>query len=378
LTDLFSPIALRGVTIRNRIGVAPMCQYSCDPAGDAAGMPTDWHLAHLHARAIGGAGLVIAEATAVQPEGRITPQDLGLWSDAHTPGHTRLARAIASAGAVPGIQIAHAGRKASTNPPWDGGVAGPDAHGWTPVGPSTLAFPGLLEPRAMSEEDITSTIAAFAATARRAVQAGYRFIEIHAAHGYLLHQFLSPLSNTRNDGWGGDFAGRTRLTLEVVRAVRAAIPEDMALGIRFSHTDWLDGGWTTEETVELSRQVKALGIDLIDVSSGALLPAKIPLEPGYQVPGAEAVRKGAEVPVAAVGLITEPKHAQEILSAGQADMIFLARELLRDPYWPLHAAAALGQAEAMHAPAQYDRAWGSFGKMTVDRESAKPLPVLVD
>jgi 2,4-dienoyl-CoA reductase-like NADH-dependent reductase (Old Yellow Enzyme family) len=378
LTDLFSPIVLRGVTIRNRIGVAPMCQYSCDPAGEAAGHATDWHLAHLHARAIGGAGLVIAEATAVVPEGRITPQDLGLWNDAQTAGHTRLARVIASAGAVPGIQIAHAGRKASTNSPWDGGVAGPEAHGWTPVGPSALAFPGLLEPRAMSEEEITSTIAAFAATARRAVTAGYRFIEIHAAHGYLLHQFLSPLANQRNDGWGGDFAGRTRLTLEVVKAVRAAIPEDMPLGIRFSHTDWLEGGWTTEETVELSRQVKALGIDLIDVSSGALLPAKIPVEPGYQVPGAEAVRRGAEVPVAAVGLITEPQQAQDILTAGQADMVFLARELLRDPYWPLHAAAALGRAEAMQAPAQYDRAWGHLGKMTVDRETAKPLPVLAD
>jgi 2,4-dienoyl-CoA reductase-like NADH-dependent reductase (Old Yellow Enzyme family) len=228
----------------------------------------------------------------------------------------------------------------------------------------------------MSEEEILSTIQAFAATTRRAMTAGYRFIEIHAAHGYLLHQFLSPLSNQRNDGWGGDFAGRTRLTLEVVKAVRAAMPDDLPLGIRFSHTDWLDGGWTTEETVELSRQVKALGVDLIDVSSGALLPAKIPVEPGYQVPGAEAVRKGADVAVAAVGLITEPKHAQEILDAGQADMIFLARALLRDPYWPLHAAAALGRAEALKAPAQYDRAWGSMGTQGVDHGTALPMPVL--
>jgi 2,4-dienoyl-CoA reductase-like NADH-dependent reductase (Old Yellow Enzyme family) len=357
LTDLFSPIALRGVTIRNRIGVAPMCQYSCDPRGEAAGKATDWHLGHLHARAIGGAGLVVTEATAVTPEGRITPQDLGLWDDAQLAGHARLAQAIASAGAVPGTQIAHAGRKASSNP-------------------SALGFPGLREPRAMSEEEILSTIQAFAATTRRAMTAGYRFIEIHAAHGYLLHQFLSPLSNQRNDGWGGDFAGRTRLTLEVVKAVRAAMPDDLPLGIRFSHTDWLDGGWTTEETVELSRQVKALGVDLIDVSSGALLPAKIPVEPGYQVPGAEAVRKGADVAVAAVGLITEPKHAQEILDAGQADMIFLARALLRDPYWPLHAAAALGRAEALKAPAQYDRAWGSMGTQGVDHGTALPMPVL--
>jgi 2,4-dienoyl-CoA reductase-like NADH-dependent reductase (Old Yellow Enzyme family) len=376
LTDLFSPIALRGVTIRNRIGVAPMCQYSCDPRGAAAGKATDWHLAHLHARAIGGAGLVVTEATAVVPEGRITPQDLGLWSDEQIAGHARLARVIASTGAVPGTQIAHAGRKASSNPPWVGGVAADENHGWTPLAPSAVGFPGLREPRAMTEEDILSTVQAFAATARRAMEAGYRFIEIHAAHGYLLHQFLSPLSNQRNDGWGGDFAGRTRLTLEVVRAVRAAMPEEVPLGIRFSHTDWLEGGWTTEETVELSRQVKALGVDLIDVSSGALLPAQIPVGPGYQVPGAAAVRQGAAVPVAAVGMITEPKQAQEILDAGHADMIFLARELLRDPYWPLHAAATLGRAEAFQAPAQYDRAWGHIGTKGVDLATGEPLPAL--
>jgi 2,4-dienoyl-CoA reductase-like NADH-dependent reductase (Old Yellow Enzyme family) len=376
LTDLFSPIVLRGVTIRNRIGVAPMCQYSCAHTGPDMGKPTDWHLAHLHARAIGGAGLVITEANAVTAEGRISPGDLGLWHDDQIAGHARLASVIASTGAVAGTQIAHAGRKASSNAPWLGGVAGPEAHGWTPIGPSTLSFPGLLEPKAMSEEDILSTIAAFAATTRRAITAGYRFIEIHAAHGYLLHQFLSPLSNNRNDAWGGDFAGRAKLTLETVRAVRAAMPDDAALGIRFSHTDWLEGGWTTEETVELSRQVKALGVDLIDVSSGALLPAKIPVEPGYQVPGASAVRHGANVPVAAVGLITEPAHAQEILDGGHADMIFLARALLRDPYWPLHAAAALGKASSLHAPAQYDRAWGSVGKMAVDLDSAVVLPAL--
>jgi 2,4-dienoyl-CoA reductase-like NADH-dependent reductase (Old Yellow Enzyme family) len=377
LTDLFSPITLRGVTIRNRIGVAPMCQYSCAPSGPDAGKATDWHLAHLHARAIGGAGLVVTEATAVTPEGRISPQDLGLWDDSQIAGHARLARVIASAGAVPGTQIAHAGRKASTNQPWHGGVAGDDAHGWTPLAPSAVAFPGLRDPRAMTEEDILSTIEAFAATARRAITAGYRFIELHAAHGYLMHQFLSPLSNQRNDAWGGDFTGRTRFVLEGVKAVRAAMPDDVPLGIRFSHTDWLEGGWTTEETVELSKLVKALGVDLFDISSGALLPAKIPVAPSYQVPGASAVRNGAQVPVAAVGLITEPKQAQDILSEGHADMIFLARELLRDPFWPLHAAAALGRVEAIKAPAQYDRAWGSLGKMEVDFESAEPLPALV-
>ncbi len=376
MTDLFSPLALRGVTLRNRIGVAPMCQYCCAPAGPDAGKPTDWHLAHLHARAIGGAALVITEATAVTPEGRISPQDLGLWEDSQIAGHARLVRAITSAGAVAGTQIAHAGRKASTNPPWQGGVAGDDAHGWQPIAPSAIAAPSLREPRAMTEEDILSTIAAFAATAKRAVAAGYRFIELHAAHGYLLHQFLSPLSNQRNDSWGGDFAGRTRIVLEAVKAVRAVMPDDMPLGIRFSHTDWLDGGWTTEETIELSRQVKALGVDLVDVSSGALLPAPIPIGPGYQVPGASAVRKGAEVAVAAVGLITEPQQAQDILNEGHADMIFLARALLRDPYWPLHAAAALGRVDALKAPAQYDRAWSSLGKLSVDFGSAEPLPVV--
>ncbi|PWC26895.1 NADH:flavin oxidoreductase/NADH oxidase [Teichococcus aestuarii] len=372
MTDLFEPLTLRGVTLRNRIGVSPMCQYSCAPDG----MPTEWHLAHLHARAIGGAGLVIAEATGVSPEARITPADLGLWSDAHIPGHARLTAAIAAAGSVPGIQIAHAGRKASSSPPWVGGVAGDDQHGWEPLAPSAVAFPGLRMPRAMTEADIAQVIADFAATARRSVAAGYRFIEIHAAHGYLLHQFLSPLSNQRNDGWGGDFAGRTRLTREVVAAVRAAIPEEMPLAIRFSHTDWTEGGWTTEETVELSRQVKAQGIDLIDVSSGALVPAQIPVGPGYQVPGAAAVRAGAEIPVAAVGMITEPQQAQEILAEGKADLILLARALLRDPYWPLHAAAALGRTEALRIPPQYDRAWGALGKMPMDSAIAEPMPAL--
>ncbi|WP_200845326.1 NADH:flavin oxidoreductase/NADH oxidase [Roseomonas sp. 18066] len=371
MTDLFSPLTLRGATLRNRIGVAPMCQYSCGPDG----VPTAWHLGHLHARAIGGAGLVIVEATAVSPEGRITPRDVGLWSDAHIPAHKQLAAVIASAGAVPGVQIAHAGRKASTAEPWIGGLA--TEHGWQPVGPSAIGFPGLHVPTALSEEGIAQVIADFAATAKRAVEAGYRFIEIHGAHGYLLHQFLSPLSNQRNDGWGGDFAGRTRLAREVVAAVRAAIPDEIALGIRFSHTDWTEGGWTTEETVELSRQVKALGIDLIDVSSGALVPAQIPLAPGYQVPGAAAVRAGADVAVAAVGLITDPAHAQEILTEGKADVILLARELLRDPYWPMHAAKALGRLDAIQSPPQYDRAWSMQGKTGgVDMPVAATLPAL--
>jgi 2,4-dienoyl-CoA reductase-like NADH-dependent reductase (Old Yellow Enzyme family) len=370
MTDLFEPLALRGVTLRNRIGVAPMCQYSCAPDGK----PTEWHLGHLQSRAVGGAGLVIVEATAVVPEGRITPQDVGLWEDGQTAGHAQLARVIAAAGAVPGIQIAHAGRKASTAAPWVGGVA--REHGWTPVAPSALAFPDLNEPQALDEDGIARIIAAFAATTKRAVAAGYRFIEIHAAHGYLLHQFLSPLANRRNDVWGGDFAGRTRLTREVVSAVRAVLPDEVPLAIRFSHTDWAEGGWTTEETVELARQVKALGVDLVDVSSGGLVPARIPVGPGYQVPGAAAVREGAGLPVAAVGLITEPAQAQAILSEGKADMILLARELLRDPYWPLRAAVALGRTEALPTPPQYDRAWSALGRTRIDAAIAEPAPAL--
>jgi 2,4-dienoyl-CoA reductase-like NADH-dependent reductase (Old Yellow Enzyme family) len=369
VTDLFSPFTLRGVTLKNRIGVAPMCQYSAK----SDGIPTDWHLAHLVSRAVGGAGVTIAEATAVTPEGRISPGDLGIWSDAHVAPHARLAAAIAAVGSVPGIQIAHAGRKASRNAPWLHGPADPS---WTCLAPSAEAFGDFAVPQAMTEAQIGATIADFVAAAKRSVQAGYRFIEIHAAHGYLMHQFLSPLSNRRNDGWGGDFDGRTRIVTETVAAVRAAIPGDMPLAIRVSHTDWVDGGWTTEETVELARRVKALGIDLVDVSSGGNDPRqKITLVPGYQVPGAAAVR-AAGVPVAAVGLITEPEHAQSILTDGKADLIFLARELLRNPYWPLHAAAKLGRTEALGIPPQYDRAWGTYGKVHMDMAIAQPQPAL--
>ncbi len=369
MTDLFSPFTLRGVTLRNRIGVAPMCQYCAKPDG----LPTDWHLAHLVSRAVGGAGVTIAEATAVTPEGRISPGDLGIWSDAHIAPHARLAAAIAAVGSVPGIQIAHAGRKASRNAPWLNGPADPS---WVCLAPSAEAFGDFAVPQAMTEAQIGATIADFVAAAKRAVTAGYRFIEIHAAHGYLMHQFLSPLSNRRNDGWGGDLDGRARIVTETCAAVRAAIPNDLALAIRVSHTDWVEGGWTTEETVELARRVKALGIDLVDVSSGGNDPRqKITLAPGYQVPGAAAVR-ATGVPVAAVGLITEPEHAQSILTEGKADLIFLARELLRDPYWPLHAAAKLGRTEALGIPPQYDRAWGSLGKVHMDMGVAQPQPAL--
>ncbi|MBV1795953.1 NADH:flavin oxidoreductase/NADH oxidase [Siccirubricoccus sp. G192] len=371
MTDLFSPLTLRGVTLPNRIGVSPMCMYSCTDDGK----PTEWHYAHLVSRAAGGAGLVIAEASAVVPEGRITPADLGIWEDAQLPGHARLAAGIAAMGAVPGIQIAHAGRKASRRTPWQ--EAGPATPGWTVVGPSAAAFDNFATPQAMGEAEIAAAIAAFAAAARRSIQAGYRFVELHAAHGYLLHEFYSPLSNHRNDAWGGDFDGRTRLVLEAARAVRAALPDQVPLAVRLSHTDWVEGGWDTPETVELSRRLKALGADIIDVSSGGNDPRqKIPMGPSYQVPGAEAVRRGAKVPVAAVGLITEPDQAQAILNEGQADLILLARALLRDPYWPLHAAAALGRTEALRVPPQYERGWNTLGKMTRDEAIARPMRAL--
>lgn len=370
MTDLFSPWELRGVRFRNRIGVSPMCQYCC--AED--GLATDWHLQHLAARAVGGAAMVMAEASAVAPEGRISPGDLGIWSEAHVPGHARLAAAIAHAGAVPAIQLAHAGRKASRLPAWHHGPAEP---GWEGLAPSALAFGDYATPRAMTGDEAAALAPAFAAAARRAVRAGYRLVEIHAAHGYLLHAFLSPLSNRRNDAWGGDFEGRTRAVREVCAAVRAAIPDDVALSLRVSHTDWVAGGWTTEESVELARRVAALGVDVLDVSSGGLDPGqKIPLGPGYQVPGAVAVKEGAGVPVMAVGLITEPAQAQEIVARGQAEMVLLARAVLRDPYWPLRAAEALGRLDAVQAPPQYERGWGTLGKMPKRLETGEPAPAL--
>ncbi|WP_337877230.1 NADH:flavin oxidoreductase/NADH oxidase [Elioraea sp.] len=370
MTDLFSPLTLRGVSFRNRIGVSPMCQYCC--AED--GQPTDWHLAHLVSRAVSGAALVMAEASAVTPQGRITPRDLGIWGDQHIRPHARLAAAIAAVGAVPAIQLAHAGRKASRRPPWEVGPAEP---GWQTVAPSAIPFDGFATPRAMDEGEIEGTIAAFAAAARRAAQAGYRLIELHAAHGYLIHSFLSPLSNRRNDRWGGDLEGRTRFACEVAREVRAAIPEDMPLVVRISHTDWVDGGWTTEESIELARRLKGLGVDAIDVSSGGIDPAqKVPVGPGYQVPGAEAVRRGAGLPVLAVGMITEPDQAQAIIREGKADMVLLARGFLREPYWAMKAAVSLGRTDALAIPPQYERGWSSLGAMAMDRAIGRPMPAL--
>ena len=338
---LLSPLAIRSVTLRNRIGVSPMCQYCCTD-----GLADDWHLVHLGSRAVGGAGLVMAEATAVVPEGRIAPGDLGLWSDAHGRALAPVAAFIRRMGAVPGIQLAHAGRKASCRPPWEGGARIVDAKdgGWDVLAPSALPFSeGEPLPHALDLAGIAAVTAAFVAAAKRAVAAGFGLIELHAAHGYLLHQFLSPLSNSRDDAYGGSLENRMRLPLEVAAAIRAVIPADMPLFTRISATDWVEGGWDLEQSVVLSKELAARGVDLIDVSSGALVPhARIPVAPGYQVPFAAAIRAQAGVLTSAVGLITEPAQAEAIVASGQADMVLLAREMLRTPYWALHAQQELG------------------------------------
>ena len=352
---LFAPLVQRGVTLRNRIVVSPMCQYMArDGAAD------DWHLVHLGGLAAGGAGAVIAEATAVLPEGRISPADLGLWADRQVEPLARICRYIAQRGAVPGIQLAHAGRKASTAAPWAGG--GPlDASGggWPAqvTAPSAVPFsPAHPTPQAMDTAAIGALVAAFAAAAGRALAAGCRIVEIHAAHGYLLHQFLSPLSNRRDDGYGGSFAGRTRLVREVVAAVRAAWPEELPLWVRLSATDWVEGGWTIGESVDLARELAPLGVDLVDCSSGGASPeARIPVAPGFQVPFAARIRAEAGIATGAVGLITEPAQADAIVREGRADVVLLARALLRDPHWPLRAAGALGQ--TLPVPAPYARAF---------------------
>lgn len=351
---LFEPLSLRDVTLRNRIVVSPMCEYS-SPNGFA----TDWHMVHLGSRAVGGAGLVLTEATAVTADGRISPADLGIYLDDHVEPLARIFRFIAEQGAVPGMQLAHAGRKASTAEPWKGGgpvdVAG---GGWTPIwAPSPIAFrDGWQTPRGMSHDDIRAVVAAFAGAARRLLAAGGKVAEIHAAHGYLLHEFLSPLSNRRDDEYGGAFDNRTRIVREVVEAVRAVWPERLPLFVRISATDWTAGGWTIEESIALAAQLKERGVDLIDCSTGGnVAKATIPVGPGYQVPFAERIRREARIMTGAVGLITEPRQAEGILAEGQADAIIIARQLLRDPYWPLHAAAALG--ETVTPPVQYQRAF---------------------
>lgn len=349
MSNLFSPFTLRGITLPNRIGMAPMCTYSAD----ANGLASDWHLAHLAARASGGVGLIIQEATAVLPEGRISPQDLGLWSDAQIEPLARITRLISHSGSVPGIQLAHAGRKASTWPHGrHPGSIPAEQGGWQTVAPSALAFSEQFSPpQALDQAGISRVVSAFVAAAQRALTAGYQLVEIHAAHGYLLHQFLSPLTNQRTDQYGGSFANRIRLVREVTQAVRQVWPEHLPLLVRLSATDWVEGGWNADETVELCKLLREDGADLIDVSSGGLAAnAVIPVAPDYQVPFAARVRQEAGVPSSAVGLITEASQAETILSSGKADLILLGRELLRNPYWPLEAAQALGDVVAWPQP----------------------------
>ena len=336
---LFAPLALRSVTLRNRIAVSPMCQYSAQE-----GRAGDWHLVHLGARAVGGAGLVCFEATAVEARGRISPADLGLWEDGQIEPLARIARFVEAQGAVPALQLAHAGRKGSTFPPWDGGKGVPEsAGGWKVVAPSALPFAdGYPLPHALDPEGIRGVVRAFTAAARRAQAAGFRAIEIHAAHGYLLHQFLSPLSNRREDAYGTSFDGRTRLLREVVQAVRAEWPETLPLLVRISATDWAPGGWDVEQSVEVCRVLRGLGVDLVDVSSGGLVPsAQVPAGPGYQSGFAERIRREARIATGAVGMIVTPEQADHAIRSGQADLVLMARELLRDPYFPLRAASAL-------------------------------------
>lgn len=350
---LFSPLKIREITFRNRIAVSPMCQYS-----SRNGFANDWHLVHLGSRAVGGAGLVIFEATAVVPEGRITPHDLGIWQDEQIEGLQRITLFIEAQGAVPGIQLAHAGRKASHHRPWDGGhsITPEEENGWQTVAPSALPFQeGEPVPHALTIDEIAGIVDAFEAAALRSLKAGFKVVELHAAHGYLLHSFYSPLSNHRTDRYGGSFENRIRLLLEVTERVRKAWPQEYPLLVRISATDWTEGGWTSDDSVALSQKLKELGVDLIDCSTGGNVPtANIPVAPGYQVPFAAQVGQQAAILTGAVGMVTEAQQAEEIVATGKADMVLLARELLRDPHFPLHAAQELG---ATHAwPPQYERA----------------------
>jgi 2,4-dienoyl-CoA reductase-like NADH-dependent reductase (Old Yellow Enzyme family) len=351
--DLFDTPALGDLTLRNRLIVSPMCEYSA-----VDGVPNDWHLVHLGSRAVGGAAIVFTEATAVSPEGRISPGDTGLWNGEQLEAWSRIARFVAQQRAVPGIQLAHAGRKASTQVPWQGGKAlAPDEGAWTPVAPSAIAFSDdYPHPAALDDAGIARVVADFRAAAQRARDAGFGVIEIHAAHGYLLHEFLSPLSNRRDDRYGGPLANRARVVREVVAAVREVWPAPKPLFVRVSATDWAPGGWDIDECVELAKWLRDDGVDVIDCSSGGLVPnAKIPNAPGYQVPFAARIRREAGIATAAVGLITGVVQAQEIVARGDADFIVMAREFLRDPYFPRRAAKALGV--AIRSPKQYERAW---------------------
>jgi 2,4-dienoyl-CoA reductase-like NADH-dependent reductase (Old Yellow Enzyme family) len=352
MTRLFDPFPLRSLTLPNRVIVSPMCQYS-----SIDGFANDWHLVHLGSRAVGGAAVVFTEATAVTADGRISPQDLGIWSDAHIENLARITRFVRSQGAIPGMQLAHAGRKASTTRPWEGSRAvAQENGGWQVVGPANRPFTEAYPvPRPLDVADIPAIVAAFSAAAARALQAGFSIVEIHAAHGYLLHEFMSPLVNTRTDEYGGSFDNRIRLCVEVASAVRAVWPDRLPMFVRISATDWKEQGWDIEQSIALARRLRTCGVDVIDCSSGGAVPdATVPLSPGYQVPFAARIRREAGVATGAVGLITDPLQADAIVERGDADCVLIARELLRDPYWPLHAA----QATAVHAtwPVQYLRA----------------------
>jgi 2,4-dienoyl-CoA reductase-like NADH-dependent reductase (Old Yellow Enzyme family) len=352
MINLFTPLTLRGIALRNRIVVSPMCEYSSED-----GFASNWHLVHLGSRAVGGAALVITEATAVSPEGRISPGDLGIWKDEHIEKLKEITDFIGQQGAAPGIQLAHAGRKASTAIPWQGGHPIHRARGgWEIVAPSAIPFSAESEtPKALDQAGIDKVVANFRVAAQRAQKAGFKVIEIHAAHGYLINEFLSPLSNQRTDTYGGSFDNRIRLLLEVTAAIRSVWPADHPLFVRISSSDWTEGGWTIGDSVALAKILKTSGVDLIDCSSGGIIPGvTIPAGPGYQVPFAEQVRKEAGIPTGAVGVITDPHQAETILAAGQADLIIIAREFLRDPYFPLRAAHEL-DAE-IKWPVQYERA----------------------
>jgi 2,4-dienoyl-CoA reductase-like NADH-dependent reductase (Old Yellow Enzyme family) len=350
--DLLSPFTIRGVTLRNRIVMSPMCQYSA-----VDGLASDWHLVHLGSRAVGGAGLVMAEATAVTAQGRISPGDLGIWSDDHIEPLARIARFVESQGAVPAIQLAHAGRKASCEAPWLGGASltSPETGGWPVIAPSPIPFhDGDPVPLELDENGINRVIADFESAAQRALTAGFKVLEIHSAHGYLLHEFLSPLANHRGDGWGGSFENRIRLLATVATRLRTLMPAELPLFVRISGTDWVDGGWDIEQSVRLACELKRLGVDLIDVSSGGVVPkARIPVSAGYQVPLARTIRHEAGISTGAVGLITEPRQANEIITGGDADLVFIGRELLREPYWALKAQQEMGQDSNWPTPYGY-------------------------
>ncbi|KAA3439555.1 NADPH dehydrogenase NamA [Rufibacter hautae] len=353
MSTLFTPLQIKSVQLKNRIVVSPMCQYSSQD-----GFANDWHLVHLGSRAVGGAGLIILEATGVSPEARITPDDLGIWKDEHVPGLQRIVSFLEANGSVAGIQLAHAGRKASHRSPWKGGSAlHPGEEGaWTTVAPSAIPFQeGGITPEAMDQQGIQKVITDFRNAAARALEAGFKVVEIHGAHGYLLHQFFSPLSNHRTDDYGGSFENRIRLLLEVVASVQEVWPADYPLFVRISATDWVEDGWNEEDSVKLAQILKDKGVDLIDTSTGGNVPkVRIPVGPGYQVKFSEKIRKEAGIMTGAVGMITTPQEAEDIVASGQADVVLLARQLLRDPYFPLRAAKQLGV--DLEWPVQYQRA----------------------